>query len=1061
MQLPREIPTLGGLPEASVPTPSRLAALEEQGALARGQIDALLSRARRRARIFALVRAIAVLAGGLLFALAAGALIASLAPALLARLATLVLALGAAAGTILFLRRSPLQRAAARARDPRLLARLLNGPSDLLSSVELSQEAPHGASLELLSLLHVRAAERARGIDLAKALPARTLRWPLSAFALSLALLTTLALVAPRRLSQGLSRLWQGNAAGSLVELSPIVGDLSVTYLYPAYTQLPPRTEEGTAGDLHAPRGTEVRISARADRDLSQAFAVVNGAAVKLDAQGPGHRLLSGTFTLAQAGQWSLRFADERGRTIADGPPRPIELVADAAPQATIETPKEHLLEVDPQGKVTLSWSATDDYGLSQVSLVFQLAGGKEQRVSLEKPASPAKRLRGTLPWEMAPLRLRAGDKVTYFIEVKDNDAVDGPQRGVSGTQALKVFSAAEHSKESLVRAQALWERLVVLLADRLEEKPAPDAPEAAAAWYAQTSAKDKDARVLAVEIAAAATALIKDKLAPRAVGRALRYASSGLSQAVQRTSIARAPLSRGAASHDGSLRLFQHALKVEIAEEEKDVLYLEDLLDKARLDAMRELGKELAASRRELARLAEKLRKAPDEATKTEVLAEVERLRERIQELMSRMSEFAKGIRDEHLNQEAMESVQKEQDLLGQLSDIQKKLQSGKVEDALKQLDALGAQLDKLEKELQKKAGDQQAGQYAEEGKKLQQAANELRQIREKEQDLEKRTAQVRREMRAQAQKRFEERGGKDLAKRLQEKVAQARKAIKDIDAKVAEHLGLEDALEMAQGRVDDLGRALQTGDFDEALDLAERGLRAAEMLQGRLAMEDQVAQRYPGFARDPQATRRALNGAASAQPPLQDVVRELRDALPHEGQGMSQQQLQQLQQQAKEQQQLKEQLGKVRDQLSEVGKKAPIFGPQHEQMLEQAQQGMGQARDKLGRGEPRGGQAGEQQSLDKMQQFEDAMEQLAKQGGSAQGEGIPMPWGEPQGQGDESNDDGDSQNMKHDKVEIPDAEAGRSPIEFRKKLLDAMKQPPPEKYKERVKQYYEELVK
>ena len=49
----------------------------------------------------------------------------------------------------------------------------------------------------------------------------------------------------------------------------------------------------------------------------------------------------------------------------------------------------------------------------------------------------------------------------------------------------------------------------------------------------------------------------------------------------------------------------------------------------------------------------------------------------------------------------------------------------------------------------------------------------------------------------------------------------------------------------------------------------------------------------------------------------------------------------------------------------------------------------------------------------------------------------------------------------MKHDHVDIPDAESSRAPAEFRKELLDAMKQAPPEKYKERVKQYYEELVK
>jgi hypothetical protein len=128
---------------------------------------------------------------------------------------------------------------------------------------------------------------------------------------------------------------------------------------------------------------------------------------------------------------------------------------------------------------------------------------------------------------------------------------------------------------------------------------------------------------------------------------------------------------------------------------------------------------------------------------------------------------------------------------------------------------------------------------------------------------------------------------------------------------------------------------------------------------------------------------------------------------------------------------------------------------------MLQQAQDGMGQAEQRLNRGEPRGGQAGEEQALEKLQQFQDAMEKLAKQSqGQGSGQGIPMPWGEPQGDGDR--DDGEqSDSMRHDHVDIPDAESSRAPAEFRKELLDAMKQAPPEKYKERVKQYYEELVK
>ena len=1059
MQLEQNIPTLGGL--GGPPQRSRREQLASDGERARGEIASLLGKAHRRALALAGARAGALLLAGLSLALLAGALVASVDGAFVARGIAGLLSLASVGGVVWFSLRSPLQRAAIRAGDPQLVARLIGGPSELLSSVELSREDPAGVSTELLSLLHVRAAAAARKIDVSRALPASSLRWPLLALAASALVWALATSLADRYVSRGVVRLWAGDSAAPPVELSPIAGDLSVTYLYPAYMGLPPRTEEGTAGDLRAPRGTEVRIAARADRDLSQAFAVVNGTGVELEATGPGHRQLAGTFALIQAGQWNLRFADARGRTIAQGPSRPIEIVADQAPQVSIDAPKQAVLEVDPQGRVQVGWSAADDYGLTEVTLLWQRAGAKEERVVLQTPASPARRLRGAYTWEIAPLHLRPGDRVSYHLEAKDNDGIDGPQRGVSATQAIKIFSAAEHSRESLIRAQALWERLVALLGDRLEEKAPPADVDAAAQWYAQAAQKDRDARALSQELYTAGTELLKDKLAPKALGRALRYASTGLGPAVHRTSLARAPLSRGA-SRDGTVRAFNGALQAEIREEEKDVLYLEDLLDRSRLDAMQELGKELAASRRELARLGEKLRKAQDEETKRELLAEVERLRERIQDLMSRMAELAKGIQDEHLNREAAESMQKEQDLLGQLSDIQKKLQSGRIDEALKQLDRLSQQLERLEKDLQQKAGQQQSGQYAQESRALREAADQLRELQAKEQELEKRTAQLRREMQSQARNRFEQKGGKQLAKELKAKAEAARKAISQIDPRVAEHLGLEDTLDMAQGRASDLSRALDTNDFDEALDLAERSERAVETLQGRLTMEDNVAQRYPGFSRDPAGVRKSLRGATDAQQPLQEIVQQLQDALPREGQGMSQEQLQRLRQQAQEQGRLKDQLGKVRDELGEVGKRLPIFGPQHEQMLQQAQDGMSGAEQHLYRGEPRGGQAGEQQAIEKLSQFQDAMEKLAKQSGKGGGgqAGVPMPWGEPASDGNDE-EGPESDGVRHDHVEIPDAESSRAPSEFRKELLDAMKQSPPEKYKERVKQYYEELVK
>src|SRR5438105_5455548 len=216
MQQPQptpEIPELGGL------VPSRLSTLAEQGLAARREIDARLRRARRRAQGLALLRGFALFAAGAVLALCAGALLGSFAPATVARGAAAVLLLLAAIGVAAFSLRSPLQRAAAR--DDVALARLLSGSSELLSSVELSRapEQP-GISRDLLSLLHVRAADQARSLDVRRKLPLRSAGLPLAVFAGALIVAGIFQLAAPRRLALGPSRPSGGAAAAPPPERS-------------------------------------------------------------------------------------------------------------------------------------------------------------------------------------------------------------------------------------------------------------------------------------------------------------------------------------------------------------------------------------------------------------------------------------------------------------------------------------------------------------------------------------------------------------------------------------------------------------------------------------------------------------------------------------------------------------------------------------------------------------------------------------------------------------------------------------------------------------------------
>lgn len=93
----------------------------------------------------------------------------------------------------------------------------------------------------------------------------------------------------------------------------------------------------------------------------------------------------------------------------------------------------------------------------------------------------------------------------------------------------------------------------------------------------------------------------------------------------------------------------------------------------------------------------------------------------------------------------------------------------------------------------------------------------------------------------------------------------------------------------------------------------------------------------------------------------------------------------------------------------------------------------------------------------MDALSRLQKGLEEAAKKGGGqGGGQGFPFPFAESGGE-----QDGDGREASREKVKIPGAEAHRVPEEFRKDLLDAMKQGAPERYRGEVQRYYEELVK
>jgi hypothetical protein len=765
-----------------------------------------------------------------------------------------------------------------------------------------------------------------------------------------------------------------------------------------------------------------------------------------------GGRDLSGALAVGDGGTYRFRFRTAGGRTVAEGPPIPVVVEPDAFPTVRITAPVAEL-EVQPDATVRVDWQAEDDYGLDGLDLVTRGPGGAEQRRPL-RALTGLRHDSGSFTLPLAAERLTEGERLLYWLEVKDNDAISGPKKGASATQAVKVYSEAEHRRKAMEQARAAWEELIALLGERLElfaggtVATVPRLPLAVAL--------DTRARALHERLRGLAAELRKDKAAPREVSAALQNVAASLRTAEQRVTATRQVLVRLLAARQPlagpamQMGAFDRLLDEEL---EKGILYLEQLFDKARAEDLVRLTKDLAAKRRDLQQMLERYRDAPSEQAKQEVLAQIRRMRERMQALMARMAETARGFHDEHMNAEAMAELQKEQDLKSGLDAAEEALQRGDIAAAMKALDQMGSQLDQMLAGLQRTSERPDAKQ-AELMKEMLAFKEQLERVQAEQGQAAEETEQVKSAQRRRLADKLAQ--GQQAAQRLEKLAKEARAELQQAQGGTPPRG--EPDLDAAQEALSDLQRALAMKDLEASQEQAQRALQPARRLASALEEDAAMAERLPGSTtKDPLTLRQAHKHARDAGQKISEVARELQKLQPDPRQALTPGELGRLDELARRQLGLERQAGELQQKLSQLMQKAPVFPQSTPGLLGESRGHMGQAAGELSQKNAQRGHGEQRAALDALGRLQQGLEQMAKRGGGQQGGGFPFPFGEQGQQGQE----GEMGDPAPEKVEIPGSEAHRIPEEFRKDLMEAMKQGAPERYRGEVQRYYEELVK
>jgi hypothetical protein len=944
------------------------------------------------------------------------------------------LVLGGGAGTLaVFGARDILRRRSDEFIARQIGDRLPGLGDDVWSALELERELPRIdadglLSPELVRAHRARVAFELRSID-PRALVALEPRrlWPLVGVA---ALFAIMMLAWPAGMRRGFSAM-QPFAEPVATSNEPIVGDLELTLQYPKYTELPPRVIPGSSGHVLALPGTRVTVNARAlvaaGREATLELTPEGDAAKELPVEVRDQKLAA---AFDVRGRGSYRFILGAGsRRVREPDAHRIDVEPDRAPRVDLFAPADPL-EVPGPRRVELAWSVDDDYGLGAVTLVWKAGENAPQRREIGR-AEGKRAASGKFEWDLAELDLKAGVHVAYWLEALDNDTEPKPNVGRSKTLTLLLTDPHAQTERALDQLAALLDEMVQLLGDRLEARAPTDDALADRMGTVHLRGEGLLLMMTRAEQSLNETKRSKDEKLQLAemharLGRVLRDEEQLLNELRDKRRKTGQPL-KGVA----------HALdaknQVNVAELERDIIAVDDLMGKQRLEELLALADEMAHARDRLKQLMQQYKQSRSPEVKKEIERELKALERKLAELSQKASKLASELPDQFLNAEAMGK----NDLSSEMQKIRDLLDKGDVNAAMAALEKMSQSLDRMTSSMENDLRGYRDQRFSAEEKAMAEAENKLSDLAQDEKQLRDETEAVRQRARDAAQKLMKDRVD-SLVKKERDKIAKLKKQLDDVDPLALSPYD-QDEMGRIKRRVDDTDRALAEKDLDEARGMA----RAAHELLRNLAMDlhDENAR---AWKRSSPKSRKTQDQVGNGEMTAREIADELDKAMPSPSQMMSPEDQKRLGELGKRQasvkkraQELSRELGKPR--LGADGKPMPSPVPRDiGGGLGEAGQHMERAEDELRGQRPRDAVGEEAQALDRLQKMRDELQQQRR-----------------------PRDQQSSGRIDKEPVRIPGADEFRAPKEFRQDLLEAMKRGAPSEYKEQLKKYYEELAK
>ena len=250
------------------------------------------------------------------------------------------------------------------------------------------------------------------------------------------------------------------------VSTPPIIRHLQIHCRYPAYSRLAETQELDGPGTIRALAGTEVTVTAEANKTVPSALMQISTSSLTNTIKGVPRSKADKVFydfslTLPRklAGVWTIRLSDEIG--LVNTPfEHSIQTIADRPPAVKVLNPSQREIRLNRNDTLPVAYTAEDDLELASVDLRLSLPGtSNEVARPLPLPATPSplvKAMRGETTLVMADPAFAAVPRFSFRLIAADSLPADmgGAQTGDSGAFTIVFDEQAASWKKQVLASQ-------------------------------------------------------------------------------------------------------------------------------------------------------------------------------------------------------------------------------------------------------------------------------------------------------------------------------------------------------------------------------------------------------------------------------------------------------------------------------------------------------------------------------------------------------------------------------------------------------------------------------